>query len=672
LLFYRDLYVSFFIKNNPYSFDNQINNPYPIRFPIANTIFSINHSVLMLCIIITRNKILAGINKDKNELLVFSGKKYFDLGSKPMLDALATHLPSIEKAYTEHAAIKDGGKLEKIPTAVAFAVGNARKDGSAYAPADVVSFFNQEAQARFDLYYAEHLPLSFVRGVNGSTKLASESCIVLEAIDDHLNLCYCNIPPAKLNGKAQGSDDFRYISYKEIGQEAAVQNFTKEVINEFSKAGLTLDGKSKQQLATQVSQQARKPVRDHTFSLNRSQGKVSIKAELNLSARQQEEILAANVPSLKERLSREQVDALGIKKVVLLGDYLQNQVLQDFLVKDLRLGNRVMATQRNGWDGDYLAIVKGIGHTAHEVAKVKKEEERKRREAEARRQALEREKRLKAERERVLTEIRQTCVDSAQQEAYEKKFVAQGAKLNMPAEVIKWNIQEALSSASLLQDARVASPAYANAVTLSSSLPVSRGEKEGNQLPRLEDIFDVKGVLIDPEFSTKKVHLKGSSANKVLRLLPAKQQMDSDALSRFEQLYNKELVYYQELSEIKDAAEGKYYYRDFIPRNSLKDYMKKLGMDKKDAFSRLSSKEIKFILRIFDEVRNLPVPHANLSEFNILVLQEGLLKRTTEIKFVGFTSQDCSISEMEEKLHGIFSSLMKPQVYAELRKNLKI
>ena len=296
--------------------------------------------------------------------------------------------------------------------------------------------------------------------------------------------------------------------------------------------------------------------------------------------------------------------------------------------------------------------------------------ERRRIAEEERRKALEREQRLKAEREKFLAEIRLKCVDSSKKAEYEANYIEKGGKLNMPREVIIWNIQEALSSASLQQ-----SPSYggfSGGLTVASNLPASNNTMNGSRLKSLEEIFDIKGVLVDPEFATKKASLKGSSANKVVRLLDAKSMNDPKKVAQFERLYQKELVYYQELSEIKDALEGKYYSRDFIPRNTLREYVKKNNLDRRDSFSKLASKDIKFMLKLFDEVQSLAVPHANLTDFNILVIQEGLLKRNTEIKFVGFTSDDCSVSEMNEKLHSVLGSLLKPKVYAEFRKNLNI
>ncbi len=625
----------------------------------------------MLSIILTRSKLLAGVHGEKNELLSFGTRKYLDYAGKPMLQALEAGLDKVANAYAQFQRNNGKSVEELIPTAVAFAVGNQKKDGSLYETRDVVDFFKKKLTAKFELFHVEHLPISYIRGVNGSTALAEESCIVLEALDEHLNVCYCNIPTgAKLNGKSEGAGALRYISFKEIGQFAAASEIYNEVMKQFTQAGLALDAKTKEQLQSQVNSSLEKGFSDQTFRVNRSAGKVTIKAELGMTARRQEEVSASNVASLKEKLSKEEIESLGVKKVVLLGDYLDNRVFRDYLNKDLQLGSKLLAPGRNGWDGDYLSIIKGLGHSAVESKKQREEMERIRLEEEERRKALEREQRLKAERDKLLEAIRRQCTNSSKKDEYEEKYVALGAKLNMPKEVIVWNIQEALSSASLQ------TPAYSEYsstnMVVRSNLPATSNSVNGSKLKSLEEIFDIKGVLVDPEFATKKASLKGSAANKVIRLLDANAMANPEKVARFERLYQKELIYYQELSEIKDALEGKYYYRDFIPRNTLKEFIKKTGMDKRESFAKLSSKDLKFILRVFDEVKGLPVPHTNLADFNILVVQEGLLKRSTEIKFVGFTSEDCSVSEMTQKLHEVFKGLLKPRVYEEFRKNLNI
>lgn len=626
----------------------------------------------MLTIILTRNKLLAGVHGEKNQLLSFGTRKYLSFAGKPMLEALGSSLDKVANAYAQFKRTNGKSVEERIPTAVAFAVGNQKKDGSIYDINEVASFFKKKETVKFELFHVEHLPISYIRGVNGSTALAKESCIVLEALDDHLNLCYCNVPEsAKLNGKAKGKNDLRYISYQEIGQTAAISGIYNEVLKQFTQAGLALDAKTKDQLQTQVSNSLGKGFSDQTFKINRSAGKVTIKAELGMTARRQEEVSASNVTNLKERLSKDQIDSLGIKKVVLLGDYLDNRVFRDYLNKDLKLGSKLLAPNKAGWDGDYLSIVKGLGHSGAKAKQEHEERERIRKEEEERRKALEREQRLKAERDKLLEDIRRKCIDVSKKNEYEAKYVALGAKLNMPKEVISWNIQEALSSASLQK-----TPTYpsfgGNSLTVSANLPATTQTVNGNKLKSLEEIFDIKGVLVDPEFATKKASLKGSAANKVVRLLDANAMGNPEKVARFERLYQKELIYYQELSEIKDALEGKYYYRDFIPRNTLREYIRKSGIDKRESFAKLSSKEIKFILKVVDEVRSLSVPHANLADSNILVIQEGLLKRNTEIKFVGFTSEDCSSTQMLEKLHSVLGQIMKPKVYAEFRKNLNI
>lgn len=166
----------------------------------------------------------------------------------------------------------------------------------------------------------------------------------------------------------------------------------------------------------------------------------------------------------------------------------------------------------------------------------------------------------------------------------------------------------------------------------------------------------------------------GEKTMKVLKLLSAEDAKIPVRWEAFQQLYKKELTYYGELSEIETAAEGKYYSRNYLERNTLKDYVKRSGMADKDSFTDLSSSDLKFILEVFKEVENLNVTHADLNENNILVISKRKwnLQREAEIKFAGFTSKDCAPEEMIARLHEIWGKLLGEKVYKEFREKLNM
>ena len=190
----------------------------------------------------------------------------------------------------------------------------------------------------------------------------------------------------------------------------------------------------------------------------------------------------------------------------------------------------------------------------------------------------------------------------------------------------------------------------------------------------LSDIFIIKGALPDNEFSTKKVIMNGESEPKVVKVLGSKESIDPNKVARFRKLYEKEIKYYLEISEISEAAEGLYYYRNYLERTTLKDYVKKIGLDTKLDIDSLSSTDLKFILQVFKEVRELPVSHANITEDNILVISKRKwnLQKNVEIKFVGFTVDDATQDEMIEQTHDVFSRLLGKAFYKDFREKFQL
>lgn len=220
-----------------------------------------------------------------------------------------------------------------------------------------------------------------------------------------------------------------------------------------------------------------------------------------------------------------------------------------------------------------------------------------------------------------------------------------------------------------------------------SASPAAKAEPEEEQAdddqprkkPALSAIFLLNGTLNGEEFPTRKATFKGDSVVKLVRLLPADQQEEEQARKRFETLYEKEKTYYGplgEISELSEAKEGTYYFRDFIERNTLKEYITRVGLDKKQKVEDLSSEDLKFILQVFKSVQELPVTHAKLSEDNILVLNKrrGLLRRggQAEIRFTGFTSESATQEQMVNAAHQAFARLMGNKFYNEFRKQFQL
>lgn len=219
-------------------------------------------------------------------------------------------------------------------------------------------------------------------------------------------------------------------------------------------------------------------------------------------------------------------------------------------------------------------------------------------------------------------------------------------------------------------------PAVATAVAKPDIKPLREKAKPNTKAPKnlvsLDDLFVIQRDLPYGEFTAKLAVFKGQADQKVVRLVP-KNKLE-EAEERFTKLYEKELGYYEHVSELSHAKEGMFFYRPFFERTTLKEHIIKMGLNKKEQVDDLSSNDLKFILQVFKEVRALAYPHADLNGDNILVLTKRKwgLQKNVEIKFVGFTSEDITNDEMIEATHKAFAATMGENFYQAFREKFQL
>lgn len=190
----------------------------------------------------------------------------------------------------------------------------------------------------------------------------------------------------------------------------------------------------------------------------------------------------------------------------------------------------------------------------------------------------------------------------------------------------------------------------------------------------LEDIFTWKGELEDAEFVSKKATFHQDSDVKVVKILSADLTSNGESIGNFRRVYEKELAYYGELSEISESRDGMYFYRKYIERQTLRDYATKNGLANKKNIEDLSSTDLKFILTLLKEVQELPVSHGNLTAENILIINKRKwnLSKDLEVKFVGFHSQDVSDEETIAQAHAALGSVIGEEVYEEFKEKFQL
>ena len=683
----------------------------------------------MICIIFTRTRLLTGAKLKSAELLSLDGKFAIPYGARSMVETLTGNLKTILNAYEAHLKKSQVQLPKVIPTAIAFPP-ELSDDPLGKRKMEEVMQVLAKWEPKLEIVHADDLGHAYLQGLKTDEKTLTGPCLMLDALDDNLNMYYQKNGTDPLNGNGKVLE---FAPVSDLGVRWGDENLINELVGEFRNAGLQVNEKDKADLGEQVRQR----LKEHKYTLKRSSGAVNIQADIEIPEKRYKDVTTSNRVKLKERLSTATLDAKGVQKVVLMGEYLHNDVIREYLDKDLQLAARIITAKPNGAHSEYQTIVEGLMERTNIAIEAKAELERKRREEEEKRRQEEEQRRMEAEKRRreeeerkrkeeeekrrreedqkrleaekmaqmarnkLLEELRTTCVSADKSKEYELRFVPQGIKLGMPKEVILWNITEAIKNSTLLPGIKTAtaamapvqSPPQPTAVvspvqkTVETSttpdakriidenapkMPLEFPLEKEIRLHSLNDLFEIKGVLLDMEFATKKAQPVGDKTMKVIKLLSKEEMLLPARWEAFQKLYQKELTYYGELSEIETAAEGKYYSRDYIERTTLKDYAKKAGMTSKDNFAELASHDLKFILQVFKEVENLNVSHADLSEHNILVVSKRKwnLQREVEIKFVGFTSKDCKESEMITQLHTIWGKLLGEAVYKEFREKL--
>jgi hypothetical protein len=704
-----------------------------VNVPISYLKKHRNH---MLHLLFTRTKIVAGYQTGSTpQLLLFDEEPFLRYPDQSPLKGVDHYFPALVSAYRE-AADHSGG--QPIPLSIALPT-----DISSADRAMVRQQFLQTKSPAFELIHEDNLAVSFLMGMVASQRIEDQHVAVLEALEHHTNVCFFRPGPShseaeliKLNTPFSG-EFFESHLLKDFGPVAGNGQVLSDLLKSFTQAGLKVDFKGQTDLAHQL-EQVTSPFR---FQINQETERVTLAGEVRLSDDEYEQLMTSNRDRLQPFLNENVLKQQKTAHVLLLGDYLHQPSVLNYLKKDLKVGNRLVEDVPEGDAALFDIMLMGLASRSAQVQELI----RLRKAEEARRAKLEAEIKVKENREKLLERLQATCINPAKQEEYESEFVPLAVELGIPEVVIKWNISEALSRVSLDEEAAkagikaeapvpepkaksngsspsqparserkatpeperssnpkseskpVAAPQPVVASNGAKGSPVAVAEPKVNtavktapemevetdsssrKKPALNAIFTLNDNLTGEEFPSRKATFKGDSTIKLVRLLPEEKQADSQAVKRFEALYEKEKTYYGplgEISEVSEAKEGRYYFRDFIERNTLKEYITRVGLDKKQKVEDLSSDDLKFILQVFKSVQELTVTHAQIDETNILVLNKrrGLLRRggQAEIRFTGFTSQSSTQEQMTQATHQAFARLMGTKFYTDFRKQFQL
>lgn len=693
----------------------------------------------MLHLLFTRTKIIAGFEAGEDtQLLSFDGHPYLSYQGHSPLKSVDTYFSSLVTAYRE---VTTASSSQPIPLTIGFPA-----DASASDRAQVRQQFTKTKSPAFEIIHEDNIALAFLAGLTEEERITSEGAAVIEALENHTNLCFfqpgIEQTPEELlksNDPFKG-EQFTHHMLKDFGPVAGNEKVLSELLKSLTQAGLKVDFKGQTDLAYQLEN----TVSPFRFQVNQETEHVTLAGEVRLTDEEYEGLMTNNRERLKVYLNTNNLRQNQTERVVLLGEYLHQPSILTYLNRDLSLADKLVSDIPQDEETLYGLMISGLAirsQRVRELVRLQKEEE-------ARRAKIEAEIKTKEGREELLTHIQQTCVDPSKKEEYEAEFVPRAIELGIPELVIKWNISEVLNKVSLEKEAmragikqrangsiskqqptetngRSGNGTTKNKVAEPAKKPTGRNEREKpkpvtpqpvaarnggeattvaapvaeartkekvstptspknetsdqRKKPALSAIFVLNGTLSGEEFPSRRATFKGDSVVKLVRLLPEDQQKNPDQVKRFENLYEKEKAYYGplgEISELSESKEGTYYFRDYIERNTLKEFLTRTGLDRKQKVEDLTSDDLKFILQVFKSVQELPTSHANINEENILVLNKrrGILRRggQAEIRFTGFTSEDVPREKMEEATHQAFTRLLGDKFYSDFRKQFQL
>ena len=627
----------------------------------------------MLTLIFTPSNLVVGAHGKKPDILPVLGQSMFTFESHQYVDEFGNLLPSVISSYKEYQRKNKVQNSEIIPIALGVSEEILIQEDGEKLIKDMEALLSSYEEASAQLVYYETLGNAYLFGTQKVSSTETPNVIV-NSLGDYVTLSFNN-----LNGELSQFGLEQVMQFKELSFEKGYQRILDELIAEFNRAGLILNEKDKSDILQQI--QGRGETRQ--FTISKDSNKVKINASVELDPPTYNELLTKDRTKLTPYLSSDNLDHLGIEHVVLMGNYLNNEVMKSFFREDLSLGDKVIIEDSHQNGQYYLTMMQGLFVQGIEEVKKREEELRVlREEAEKKRQEL---LRLEAKKIELMNEIRMYCSDPDKKEEYLGRYLERGQILGLPEEVISWNIEEALKLASIAKESANSDlkPLF-NAPVVSKTVAVQQKslitDQEGGDLDiprehlRINQIYQIRGVLPDTEFLTKKVFDTDDKKLKVLRLIPQDQVMEEESMNRYLKLYKKELKYYGELSDILDSKDGKYYTRKYIERTTIRDYAKKIGLYNKRKFEELTSGDLRFIFQVLKELYDLQVSHADINEENILVVPKKRWGRVRDIdiKLVGFTSQDVSSEEMNLRIHEMWGRLIGAGIYSEFREKFNL
>jgi hypothetical protein len=333
----------------------------------------------------------------------------------------------------------------------------------------------------------------------------------------------------------------------------------------------------------------------------------------------------------------------------------------------------------------------------------------------------------KLTKSKLIAEIKAKCTDRRKFKEYFSKYTPIAQELGMPLDVLNWYLRQNLYGLSPLSsigdviqadfsskkkipeskqfktsanEAYQTKPSFSNrekteAVTefKSNSVNATSPSKATepfqpkhatsiqynlNPIYRVLDDYAMQTIslfatfekeLPSQEFIYFKGKLKDGRKQCVFRML--KNNNDIEAVNAFTFLHERELSYYNEkISPILETPTGeKYYFRDYIEGETLTNYVKRVGLNKKYKIKELNAIDLELLLELWRVIYNLKFHYQTLTKESFIVTTHWRLpfKRELEVNLINFDTTTNTQELMEQKLTQIFEELFGENLTNEFR-----
>lgn len=624
----------------------------------------------MLSIVITRLRIYAGICAENVQIMPVR-VPIAPFEGEGLTDILWSEINKITSIYDASIG-RDRASDPPIPLSLSFSLEFVLNHK--IARKELVAKIEEKSFIR--LLHNGVTALDFAHS-NRDSKLLN-NFIVVEAIDDYVHLFF--------HLERENQKSLRYKTLPELGWKPGILNSVEWIESETIKEGVSLTATNLEELDNQIRRYKSQSEFHITFIKDEKENQLNIP----ISSRFVSLKLAPSIESFKEILDPLRLAASKIESVFLLGNYLDNNFIIQYLTEELDLAPPTLHLADTDEEQVLKKIIRGGYNFIIDQVNTKKDT-----------------KDLALLQEEVIKEIRRLCLDPAKKEEYIQRYAQIGQNIGLPSETIEWLIESNIQKLENEKEAQLAAEELIEAeeeiVSLESieedeTFEVEKEEDEiaGSEIEEApeseEDLrselitsewiqalnsqFDIEKIINQDEFLHFVGRFKNGGNRGVYRIAPAE-----DVISNKETLFGKltklhhyESEYFDQVSSIKTIEMGHFYSRPFYEGMSLSSYLRFKRTNDVRLFSKIDGELLKVISCIWEEIEKLPEPQNITSTDDFIIIRKlnWNLSFDVAVKYVGFNLESSSEEEMNKQVDRMLTNLFYPGLYEEIKSKFSV